>query len=222
MAIHFPDVPATFRNIPRTGTTSFKFWVRANIQHKEIIYDPEQPDMLDHQSLSEIQKRWPYYGTTFAFVRNPYDRLVSIFHFVGQQAKKRMMQRANKVESDILQHIPVEVDLKILFQYKRGFNTWIKTKTKYDVEFAALHLFCNRDYETQLYYLDHVVPDIVVKLENIDTEFIHVQNLLQCYKAPLHVNSSVHGDYRQYYDSESKAIATKWMEEDLETFKYLF
>jgi len=82
MSIHFPYVPATYRNIPKTGTTSFKWWSRDNIKNCEILEDPSRIYNMQHLSLEEIQQKWPNYGTTFTFVRNPFDRMVSIFHHV--------------------------------------------------------------------------------------------------------------------------------------------
>ena len=55
MAIHFPKVPATFRNVPRTGSTSFKNWARVNIENKIELSDPKNPHMLSHRSLDEIK-----------------------------------------------------------------------------------------------------------------------------------------------------------------------
>lgn len=221
MTIHFSDVPATFRNIPRTGTTSFKFWVRENIRVKEILNDDAHSNMLKHLTLDEIKERWPNYGTTFGFVRNPYDRLVSIFHFVGQDAKKRIMKRRNHVELDILRNIPIEVDLKILFQYQKGFDNWIKN-TRQDSDIFMLQLLNNKNTETQMHFFNHVVPDIVVHLENYSAEFTQIQDLLNCNAPPIHTNSSVHKEYRNYFTDETRAIATKWLEEDLDTFKYTF
>ena len=223
MTIHFPSVPATFRNVPRTGSTSFKYWVRANIQDREILIDPEHPNMLAHRSLDQIKELWPNYGTTFGFVRNPYDRLVSIFHFVGQDAKKRLKKRVNNSDFEDLTRIPIESDLKILFQYNKGFDHWIRNKHRDDgAIYAALSMLNNKDEETQMYHFSGVAPDVIVKLENMTTEFVKIQELLGCNVSPMHVNSSLHGDYRDYYTDDTRKIASRWLEQDLDTFKYTF
>ena len=76
--------------------------------------------------------------------------------------------------------------------------------------------------ETQMHYFSGVAPDIVVKLENMPAEFTKIQELLGCDVEPLHVNSSLHGEYRQYYTDETRKIAAQWLEQDLDTFKYTF
>jgi dimeric dUTPase (all-alpha-NTP-PPase superfamily) len=221
MAIHFPTIPATFRNVPRTGTTSFKEWVKVNIENKDIVTDDRHPNMLSHLTLEEINKRWGTAGTTFGFVRNPYERLVSIFHFLGQDAKKRIQKRKNNSAYEDLARMPVEADLKVLINYNRGFDYWIKNSNT-DVGSVTLSMFNNKHIQTQMYWYQHCVPNIIIKLENIDTEFVKVQDLLVCHKPFIHINSSIHTHYRDYYTDTTQKIAAKWLEEDLDTFGYVF
>lgn len=222
MAIHFPTVPATFRNVPRTGSTSFKFWVQTNIKDKVILTDPKYPQMLAHRSFDQIKDLWPDYGTTFGFVRNPYDRLVSIFHFLGQDAKKRIMKRKASLEfADVNDH-PIEADIKIMLAYKKGFEHWITNTSQANDDSFTLPMFNNKHRDTQMYWFNHIAPDVVVKLEHMDTEFVKIQDLLGCYVAPLHVNTSIHTAYRDYYTDATQKIAAKWLEEDLDTFGYTF
>lgn len=221
MAIHFANVPATFRNVPRTGTTSFKEWVRKNIEVKDIVIDEQYPDMLLHLSLEEINQRWGTAGTTFGFVRNPFDRLVSVFHFLGQDAKRRIHKRKTNPNYESLVGMPVEADLKVLINYGKGFDYWIKNSNADDSSFI-LSMFNNKHLHTQMYWYQGNVPDIVIKLENINVEFIKIQELLSCYEPFMHINASIHSQYRDYYTDETRKIATKWLEEDLDTFGYTF
>ena len=222
MPIHFPAVPATFRDVPRVGSTSFKFWALANITDRDLRTDPRYPNMLTHKSLDEIKKMWPDYGTTFGFVRNPYDRLVSIFHFLGQDSKKRIHRRKNNQGSEEVVSYDVEEDLKLLINYNKGFRYWIKNAISRDSDLLRLSMFNNKDTETQCFFFNNVIPDIVVKLEYIDRDFVKIQDLLKCYAPMQHTNTSLHINYREYYDSETQAIAYRWLEEDLDIFGYTF
>jgi hypothetical protein len=222
MAIHFPTVPATFRNVPRTGSTSFKYWVRVNIKDKIELYNPNLPHMLTHKNLDEIKQLWPNYGTTFAFVRNPYDRLVSIFHFLGQDAKKRVMKRKNNPNFEDFNRYALESDIKVLLGYRRGFTHWIKHSTLSSDDSVNVPMFNRKDKQTQMYWFNYVVPDVTVRLEQIDTEFIKIQDLLNCHTPFIHINASLHTAYRDYYTDETQKIAAKWLEEDLDTFGYTF
>ena len=85
-----------------------------------------------------------------------------------------------------------------------------------------MKLYEGRKTNTLMYYLNHVVPDIVVKLEEIETNFIKIQDLLNCHIPFVHTNKSIHTDYRDYYTAETQKIAQQWLAEDLDTFKYTF
>jgi len=225
MAIHFPVVPATYRNIPKTGTTSFKWWARDNIPNCEIMDDPERPYNMMHLTLDEIKQRWPNYGTTFTFVRNPYDRMVSIFHHIGQDAQARMQERlrggtteqygVKKVELDA---IPIEVDIKILGVYKRGFEQWVMASQDNAFDGSLLSLLNQK--ESQMRWLDGVVPDLVIKIEEINERFHLLQDMLGS-KVPFpHINVSKHDDYSSYYNATTKRIVADMFREDFETFGY--
>lgn len=227
MAIHFPQVPATYRNIPKTGTTSFKWWARDNIEQSIILDDPSRPYNMLHLTLDEIQQRWPNYGTTFTFVRNPYARMVSIFHHVGQDAQERMKERlrggtpdkhgVKKVELDA---IPIEIDIKILSVYKRGFESWVQTGEEQAFDGSLLSLLNQK--ESQMRWLDGVVPDVVIRIEDIDQQFHILQDMLGCHVPFPHINQSKHDDYQTYYNDNTKRIVAELFREDFEAFGYAF
>ena len=214
MTIHFSNIPATFRHCRRVGSTSFKFWVFENFPDAEVMSDESKKNAgLLNMSLDEINARWTNTGTTFAFVRNPYARLVSIFHWVGQTSTDR-------IKNKVTDNVPFELDIKVALQYAKGFDHWIKNIEHVDYPHGILNLF--KSPRTQMHHFDGVVPDLVVKLENIEAEFIQIQDLLKCYKPIIHRNASKHDDYRQYYTPETIKIAGKWIEEDLDAFGYTF
>lgn len=218
MTIHFKDVPATFRMCPRTGSTSFKFWCYKNIPTAEILLDTTVGNGLRNLSIDEIHSKWENPGTTFGFVRNPYGRLVSVFHFIGQKAKHRL---ENKLESP---YGTKEDDLKLFFLYQKGFANWIRTRPqiiKSPKDRTNMALF-NDPGQTQMFCYNHVRPDLVVKLEELATDFVKIQELVGCEKRFTCRNSTIHTDYRDYYTDETRSIAEKLIEEDLDEFKYTF
>lgn len=227
MAIHFPQVPATYRNIPKTGTTSFKWWARDNITPCDILDDPSRPYNMLHLTLDEIKQRWPNYGTTFTFVRNPYARMVSIFHHIGQDAQERMKERlrggtpdkhgVKKVELDA---IPIEVDIKILSVYKRGFESWVMSGEEQAFDGSLLSLLNQK--ESQMRWLDGVVPDVVIKIEEVGNKFHILQDMLNCTVPFPHINTSTHADYNEYYNPTTRRIVADLFREDFEAFGYAF
>ena len=227
MAIHFPYVPATYRNIPKTGTTSFKFWARDNIEECEILDDPNMPYQMSHLSLDEIKEHWPNYGTTFTFVRNPYARMVSIFHHVGQDAEERMKERlrggttekygVKKIELDA---VPIETDIRILSVYRKGFDNWVHQVE--DQAFSNSLVSLLNQKESQMRWLNGVIPDIVIKIEEVNEKFHVLQDMLKCSVPFPHVNTSNHADYREYYNASSKQIVADLFKDDFDAFGYDF
>jgi len=221
MTIHFSSVPATFRPIRRNGTTSFKHWARAHMPDSELLFTETSDGGLLHMTPEEISLRWERPGTTFGFVRNPYSRLVSGFHWIGQQANNRILQRKyNKTVP-----FTMDFDIKLISCYKKGFDWWINNQIdlaqKNLSPYGTMALFENPK-QTQMFCWDNQVPDLVVKLENIEKEFIHVQELLDCRAPMFMMNASIHNDYRSYYTSETAKLVYKWVEQDLDTFGYTF
>lgn len=224
MTIHFSYVPATFRNCPRTGSTSFKFWTLKNVPNADVVIDPVNNNgSLQRLSLAEIDAKWGTAGTTFAFVRNPYARLVSAFHFIGQRAISRIEKR----NEDPNGHYPysAEVDIKLMFQYRKGFAHWVQSLpsiVQSPLEYTNMALFNDPATQNQIDCFNGCVPDLVVKLENISTDFIKIQELVKCHVPFIHENTTDHTDYRDYYDTNTQKIAYKWIERDLDTFGYTF
>jgi hypothetical protein len=218
MSIHFPNIPATYRNVPKTGTTSFKWWAREHIKDCEILDDPDRPQNLLHLTLDEIKARWATPGTTFTFVRNPYDRAVSIFHHVGQDAENRIKDRKAGIVRPELLAVPIEVDIRILSVYRKGFDHWI-TNTQQDSCASDILKLLNQK-ESQLRWLNYTIPDVVIKLENINQDFVILQDLLGCHVPPLHINTSNHKHYLDYYTPASKQIVAELFKEDFEAFGY--
>lgn len=225
MAIHFPSIPATYRNIPKTGTTSFKWWARDNVPNCVIMDDPDRPYNMLHLTLDEIKLRWPNYGTTFTFVRNPYARMVSIFHHIGQDAEERMKERLrggtsekHGVKSVELAAIPIEVDIKILSIYRKGFENWVMSSEDRVFDGSLLSLLNQK--ETQMRWLDNVVPDIVIKIEEVNQKFGVLQDLIGCSVPFPHVNTSNHADYREYYNPTTQKIVAEMFKDDFEAFGY--
>lgn len=228
MAIHFPNVPATYRNIPKTGTTSFKWWARDNISDCIILEDPKRIYNMQHLTLDEIKDKWPNYGTTFTFVRNPFDRMVSIFHHVGQDAEARLKQRPlggtkeqYGVRQEELDSIPIEIDIKILQVYKKGFDHWVHTAVpEYKFNDSLNLLLYQKD--SQVTWLNGVIPDIVIKIEEIDSKFKLLQDLLGCTVPFPHINTSSHKHYKEYYNQSSIKLVEELFSDDLNTFNYDF
>jgi hypothetical protein len=224
MALYFPQADATFIHIPKTGGTMMRYWGKTNIPDKMLEGScPRYPDVVvdRHWQLDKIKEVWPNPGTIFTFVRNPYDRLVSHFFWSGQVAKKRLDEKYNyyfekSIVYDILEYKSME----------KGFDRYVRKL--YNKEYSDIW-FDKWRYEkgwtradTQASWLVGGKVDIIIKLEEIESKFCIIQDLLGC-TAPfpkVALNASQHDHYSTYYTLETKAMVAEMFQEDFEQFGY--
>lgn len=211
MALHFPKVPATFLHIPKNGGSSLIRW--ADEQYAEQTVKSK----LELHNVAELSEYWNL-GQVFTFVRNPFDRLVSMYHFWGQSAERRLALINNNPA--ILAHKDYakfkgnfEQDLKQYEIYKQGFHNWVMSDTE------SPNSVSKKD--NQVSWFSGTDP-IIIKLENLQTDFRKIQKLLNCYDSLPHVNKSKHNDYRSYYNSESIKRVEEICKADLDRFNYDF
>ena len=218
MAVHFPEIPTTFIHIPKTGGTSFRDWSIRFLKEKMVVYKGKI--FVDHPNSDEIRKLQGIenLGNTFTFVRNPYDRLVSIFHYQGQkfvQKKNILINRLGKQEQRDRVFEEYLHSLKMLRICKEGFGSFVR-RISSNQESDIIHLV----YTPQTYWL--LDPIEVFKIENINNEFHKIQKMLNCSEPLPRSNTSQHDHYRKYYNDTTKKIATKLFEEELDLFGYTF
>jgi chondroitin 4-sulfotransferase 11 len=216
VALHFfsplPELitPMTFVHVPKTGGTSFTKWVVDN----KIPHD----NQAMHASLEKIKNIWQDPGYTFAFVRNPYDRLVSYFNYVGQQAQNKLQMLSQGLEPK--KRIDPEIELSIFQDYCQGFNHWLTR------EYHRIPTAMNTDKtfqnwrRTQTWWVNGC--NRIMRAENLQTEFGWIQTYFRVSADLPRVNISQHNDYRHYYNSETRAIVQQMYGEDLDRFGYVF
>ena len=210
MAIHFAHIPATFVHIPKTAGSSFEQWCKDNVAHDR---------QSKHCTARDAQRLWFDTGTVFTFVRNPYDRLVSQFHFVGQRAQERIQRRAQGLKTK--KSTDQSTDLQIAQLYEKGFENWLHILHREEPSAYDLGNILYRRGAPQSDWFDSAI-DIVIRVENLKNEFTQIQQLLGC-TAPLPItNTSTRSHYRDYYTAQSKQIADQLVAPDLERFDYVF
>jgi len=225
MALYFPEADATFIHIPKTGGTMMRIWgnfhTPGKMTENECIKYPGIT-VDRHWQLNKIKNAWPDPGTVFTFVRNPYARLVSQFFWGGQAAKKRLSEKyqyfhEKSVFYDILEFKSME----------KGFDRYLRKL--YNKEYSEIW-FDKHRYEngwtradTQSSWLTGGKVDIVIKLEEIDTKFKIIQDMLGSNKPfPKALNATSHDHYSTYYTPETKLMVEEMFREDLEKFNYDF
>jgi hypothetical protein len=239
MDIHFKHIPATYHHIPRTGGTSFTEWVEKNFIDYEIAPMMEfvPQNKFKTPNYDWVKTVWPELGIRFTFVRNPYSRLVSLYYYVGELVQKRLLLYKNNLSSNIKTQ-PFESnnrftsiidDTKMLNVFNKGFDHWIHTMLDNPIELYEntnegshhlIHAYWGGD--TQISWFCDQMPDIVIKMEEFNRDFVKIQNLLNCNKELPHVNSTEHNFYRTYYTKSAINLVEKFYKDDLEGFGYEF
>jgi hypothetical protein len=64
--------------------------------------------------------------------------------------------------------------------------------------------------------------DWILKVENLQEDFIAIQQRLNCFVELPFINTSEHNDYRSYFTTAQQIKIGKVFEQDIDTFKYTF
>lgn len=207
---------AVYIHIPKTGGSSVRHLF------------PNFNGIIDHITTEELLQLYPEmkHKYLFAFVRNPWDRMVSLYHFIQTL---KFNERKGWVTLPWI--------LTYLYKYPRMFNNvythfyYIKLTKKYEnfTDFVK-DIHNNLEWcmlKPQYDYLyskeDKLLVNYVGKFENIQKELDKVTDVININREILpKVNATEHVHYSQYYNEETKEIISKIYRKDIEKFNYKF
>ncbi|MBK7362940.1 MAG: sulfotransferase family 2 domain-containing protein [Micavibrio sp.] len=162
---------------------------------KQIMYDSEKKDIYDN-----------YFK--FAFIRNPFDWIVSTYYYIKIFENHGNHNDVSKL--NLNEFISYYVNYMMPNQ---GFN---------------LKLGVNKCVTPMEYITDNggnLIVDFVGRFENLNEDYKEICDKIGIeYKEPpiYNVNMSKEKDYRKYYDNNSRKLVEKLFAKDLEYFKYSF
>ena len=159
--------------------------------------------LLLHAKARDVQKELtpevfnPYFK--FAFVRNPWDLQVSMYHFILREPTA-----------------PRHAEVKAAGSFE-GFLEWVAvTPDPYPKGITKLQSDMVVDSGGNL------LVDYIGRYETLSTDFAHVCQVVAI-DAPLpHLNQSVHKDYRTYYNGHTRGLVGEIFKSDIERFDYAF
>ena len=159
-------------------------------------------DAHGHQPLSSLRDRPAFAYFKFAFVRNPWDRLVSAFHYLDRGGCNALDQAFRDAH---------------LARYARDFTAFVHDL---DRHMDGLHL------RPQCHWLcddeGRVLADFVGRFETLTADFGVVAARLELPRVLPCLNTSEHRFYREYYDPDTCAIVHRLYRQDIEAFRYQF
>jgi len=205
-----------FFHVPKAAGSSIISGFRENFQDSIIVN--EKNTKLVNFLKTNNYKNWPnhtkcqiirkFLGEVefdkyfkFAFVRNPFDKLVSIYHYVKQKEAKIF---EGKIES-----LP-KFNQSII--NSKSFEHWIKDSNLGDTQY---------DFLTS--NAGELLVNYVGKTEYIQADLSYVYGLLNIsnmYVSKL--NASKRKDYRKYFDTEAVEIIRRKFKNDIYFWGYDF
>lgn len=184
----------SYLHIPKTAGTSILDWMR-NIA-------PVIEEWESHPKNSVLKTVGPN-NKTFTVIRNPWDRMVSAYHYLKQISlpEGSSWLQLNDIRED---NFPTfEEWITNLHNYKNPDAYWFRPETM------------------QSAWIDAPV-DIIIRYETLETDFKIVQDLFKCDTSLPHHYKSKRSNYKDYYNDVTKSIVAKLNEADIETFKYAY
>lgn len=158
---------------------------------------------LRYVSLAQYRKQHPQI-LSFTVVRNPWDRLVSAYHFLAQGG-------LNPQDT---------ADAERFVSPYRNFNEFVANAFTDNAILDQLH------FRPQYQWISDesgLVVDFVGRFESLQQDISRFLELtgLPDYRLP-HVNRAEHKDYRQYYSGKSIEIVAAAYARDVELFGYSY
>ncbi len=208
-----------FVHVAKTGGRSVNHTLARHCDHSERFntrkLDPNV-DVLGRRIALEIRPRatseqWEHYFK-FAFVRNPWDRTVSMFRHL-QSAKKMKCQEKVRYLDEITSRLNIK-------PRKFTFEIFVKAILR-DRVFDNYHwdkqIHCFTDENNQNMF------DFIGRYENLQQDFDLICKRLGFPVVSLpHHNKTRHGHYSSYYSAETERIVGQLYREDVAMFDYRF
>lgn len=198
---------AIFVHVPKNAGTSITKTLRQTGEYKSPGYDSVDHDFSMGWKDGESRRVMRAIGAdlwnecfTFAFVRNPWDRLVSGWQFTRQKGKHTL-----------------------------SFAEFVKDLPSLDIsqEPDALERAISTHWHA-MPQSDHLVVDGVVAVdfighvETLDEDWRAISARIGCDGAIPRANTSDRGEYRGYYSDDLRAIVDERFQVDATTFGYTF
>ena len=140
---------------------------------------------------------------SFAFVRNPWDRLVSEYFFI----KKRLNPLHQAFYDRYLSKYSTFSDF---------VNDWLSINNIFSYNFfiPQCHFITNSEQK--------IMVDYVARFENIESEIKVLSEKIGHSIELSHYNKTEHDDYRSYYSQSAKEKVLMVYQKDIDLFQYEF
>jgi hypothetical protein len=180
--------PYVFVHINKTGGSSIEKALGIGLDHSTAL-----------EKYHQLGPRAWQRKFTFTMVRNPWDKVVSHYHYRVRTNQTGLGDRAIPFDQWLqrcyVDHDPRYYDQPRMFMPQRQ---WL----------------INEEGE--------LLVEFIGRFENIEADFHQICERLGTDAQLGHAKPSSRGSYRDYYDANSEALVREFFAEDLELFGYQF
>lgn len=179
--------------------------------------DCKSVEFEKHESVSNVLEYMPYYlyldYFKFAFVRNPYDRLVSWFHYYKVLWASGTAQRQPCSEKCIERFMPLT------------FSDWLSQLLPYGENGCSADVACPFHFIANQHEFitsqDKVLVNFIGRFENLSTDWEHVCNIIGFKTQPLAItNKTDRGQFVEYFSDKERELVLSRYENDFKYFGY--
>ncbi len=151
---------------------------------------------------------------TFAFVRNPWDRLVSLYHFTKAQVCRRSKKWKDKAALNKNDYI--------LAMLNNDFSGFVKELVKQDTTISIHGHAVGWQQKEWVMEDGEIIVDFIGRFETLEKDMNEVRDVLNINKKLPFLNKTKHKKYTSYYDVEIKNLVSNAYKDDIEMFKYKY
>ena len=208
-----------YYSVPKAACTTVKtFLYELDKTDKQDDAQFSHQIRLDSIAFDEVGEEEYKDYFSFAFVRNPWDRVVSCyFNKVKEPAKTRICNQymLNGEYREFLRSYG-----HCGFRYM-GFDDFVYFISQVpdrssDIHFRSQHTFINQKHLKFLGRMERFNEDFMHVIKKVSPRYNHKELLKK------KLMSSCHKHYSEYYNRETKALVEERYKEDIQRFSYEF
>ena len=197
-----------FQHIPKcAGQSMLKFFINLHRQEKCI----DQLSLELHTPFEKVKSVQPKEYRSFfkfTFVRNPWDRVVSLYEYRKQEALKGVWYRSWPPIEELISD---------------SFSDNIMKSVKHN---SPERLYLEPAY-TDDYWLPRKIlreVNFIGKFESIQKDFDYIKYVLEIDDTYIlsHLNNTKRKHYSEYYNDDTRKIVADKYATDIELFQYKF
>ncbi|MBU3023392.1 sulfotransferase family 2 domain-containing protein [Aestuariibacter sp. A3R04] len=201
-----------FIHIQKTAGTSLTHFLTQAIPDLEELGRPHDPFIRAEALLGNSINNYK----TIAFVRNPFDRLVSWYTMIREHG--RVLTRAEKDQNPNYNLLWQQV-----LEQSTSFSEFIENCSEAQ-DRAGWKPFLYNQLDYLLDANGNVAVDFIGRFEDLNNDVTRMCDLMciETNHALPHVNKSGHARYREYYNVNTRSLVEARFARDIAYFGYHF